>query len=1175
MRKTPKPKIVIDLESFLIDLNIPEKDIDLTLSFKGTANRTPRRFYLALIALLIYQMKGRGKLVPVPLDEYIDDLVLLDERLSGKDKSETVDLLYNKITRNWIHRLPYLMVGNRLCEPIHREVYRDDSRKKSEDEITEDEKATWKKLFGISGSGKEASLKFALDKIDLALDDVSITFGPDDGHSEHAWERFRSNLAQDAELQVGAFFTKRHSALEEEVISFLRATETRFTPLKPLLSDKPIAGHELYVPVSVSYKHRSGDLPSRLPQYTESAAALKRMYAFKRLPELALPSRVPWQKVRAESRLMVLADPGMGKSTLLRLEAFEAARQAREFLQARTLSIHDIVIPIQLSFQDLNQNLQSTNQGIFSALLNLIYEEYFDASDALRRFLREHLATGKCKLLLDCLDLIPSRLRNQLSRKLNSFADHFKGNIVCTSRITGYIGSFLAGAKEVEILPFSDPQIALYVTLWTKLFPAPSNGLPTQPYDFTAFLVDTPEIRGLAQVPLLLSFLCSLNYEGIELTSMRKVELYGFVLDHILGHSIQNRSAESEAILIAQKRLLGELAYYFSDLGQTVFSSEELTDFIEEYLKREDCPSDIKRHTADSIITELADEHGIILETERLKKHYTFLHLSFQEYLTASHLNTKFRRSPDESIAIARSHFWDFEWHEIVVLFAGLLRNPDLLLETIILERDDIFYSMLLLVGKCAVQCNSKSSHLRPRIVRLIYELFASCPEAPHIRSNAAMCAKFSSEILEWIEQDLTGETWVDTEDPYFLLYTLYLREQTALNFLEAVGNRKAVDILGRFLKDRYNSQFLRRLAAEALGRLRNPLGVDAIINTFKDHSEDTDLRECMILSLSGVSDKKAVALLVNILKDKKAKYFFRFSSIFALGATGTPHAIKALVWALRCDNKKLANNALLALAAYGHEMPVALALKELKANRFPINLSILDALAKSRSEGIVEFLLEALANGKGFIRKAAAKNLSELCDKLAFSALEKSARDDTVTAVRLYSKIAITAMGDNRFSAEIVEILRKSKPKFRIAAATALGKLRRELAIKPLSEALRDSNLDVRAAAINALGQLGGEEAANALVDLLKGGNLIDLAAVALANIGSFAILEKIFAVRELEISNPYVLTCLRALVLRYKKELIVKRRYPLRPELIPCCKKRVNSDWLHLNVRKFRRSW
>ena len=62
---------------------------------------------------------------------------------------------------------------------------------------------------------------------------------------------------------------------------------------------------------------------------------MKRVYASKGLSEEEIQKKQEdWEiSKQKESRVIVLADPGMGKSTLLRMEVCQAVEQAKEDLK--------------------------------------------------------------------------------------------------------------------------------------------------------------------------------------------------------------------------------------------------------------------------------------------------------------------------------------------------------------------------------------------------------------------------------------------------------------------------------------------------------------------------------------------------------------------------------------------------------------------------------------------------------------------------------------------------------------------------------------------------------------------------------------------------------------------------------------------------------------------------
>jgi predicted NACHT family NTPase len=82
------------------------------------------------------------------------------------------------------------------------------------------------------------------------------------------------------------------------------------------------------------------------------------------------------------------------------------------------------------------------------------------------------------------------------------------------------------GAKEVEIVPFKQKQIEQYIKIWfTNAADYIDNDLVSA-NGLIRELQNKPQIRGLAQNPLLLSLLCSL-YQEKELTlPARRCQIY-------------------------------------------------------------------------------------------------------------------------------------------------------------------------------------------------------------------------------------------------------------------------------------------------------------------------------------------------------------------------------------------------------------------------------------------------------------------------------------------------------------------------------------------------------------------------------------------------------------------------------------------------------------------------
>ena len=98
-----RPYIQIDLNEFKLHLYLKSRT-QLTLHF----NSPSRRFYLSVIALVVNEMKRLGKIKPIPLQEHLDLLVLLNESIGGSAGSSDKENLLHRIYSKWKDALPNL-----------------------------------------------------------------------------------------------------------------------------------------------------------------------------------------------------------------------------------------------------------------------------------------------------------------------------------------------------------------------------------------------------------------------------------------------------------------------------------------------------------------------------------------------------------------------------------------------------------------------------------------------------------------------------------------------------------------------------------------------------------------------------------------------------------------------------------------------------------------------------------------------------------------------------------------------------------------------------------------------------------------------------------------------------------------------------------------------------------
>jgi TolB-like protein/class 3 adenylate cyclase/tetratricopeptide (TPR) repeat protein len=218
-----RPSIKIDLNEFKFHLFFKNKT-PLTLHF----NSPSRKFYLSLIALVVQEMKKLGEIKTIPLQNYLNTLVLLNEAVGEGAGSSNMTSLLHRIYTKWRVALPNLeeaplfkVLGkNKMeAEGAIRKIY----------SFTDTEKDQWANLFEYSGSEENIRLKFALNKIGVGLDEAEIIFG--DYRNGEAWDQFIAGL------EVASIERVKYPLPEEPSIAILPFLNMTRNPKQEFLCD--------------------------------------------------------------------------------------------------------------------------------------------------------------------------------------------------------------------------------------------------------------------------------------------------------------------------------------------------------------------------------------------------------------------------------------------------------------------------------------------------------------------------------------------------------------------------------------------------------------------------------------------------------------------------------------------------------------------------------------------------------------------------------------------------------------------------------------------------------------------------------------------------------------------------------------------------------------------------
>ena len=356
------------------------------------------------------------------------------------------------------------------------------------------------------------------------------------------------------------------------------------------------------------------------------------------------------QTIREHQRLLVLGEPGMGKTVALERMVWETAKA------------DEVVVPILVQLLYF-QGLELIE--LIRVALNETGRLTFDNTKSTRAFLHE----TKCLILFDGLNETPGRQREQVIGAIASFMREYpEHRYVVTSRSQDELWRKLRSAELIQeavvVQTISDAQAQGY--LQAHLGKEKGNAFYNR--------LDA-SLKALARTPLLLKLIKDAG-EGSDQLPRNRGELFDkYVMNKLLEREQKLELMETPEV---KKKALAHLAFALQLNHQLACDRE----WAEKALSEKGLGAKTDTILKESLL------HGLLIQqTLPDKQLLRFIHQSVQEYFVALTLLSEVKVEKNASLFQTASRMYskrnltvwakDNWWSESFVQLAGLLDDAD------------------------------------------------------------------------------------------------------------------------------------------------------------------------------------------------------------------------------------------------------------------------------------------------------------------------------------------------------------------------------------------------------------------------------------------------------------------------------------------------------------------
>jgi len=402
----------------------------------------------------------------------------------------------------------------------------------------------------------------------------------------------------------------------------------------------------------------------------------------------------PVQLLRPGARVVILGDPGSGKSTLLKFMALCGISPA---LQLRYKTGASDRLPIMITLRRYADELKSrANLSLFDYIRETAQGD-FSLAGFDNDFLEYWLESGKANLFFDGLDELPdSRFKQIVRDRIRALATTYPGNnIVVSSRIVGYDHPFRFEEKDFfhcKLTALKLPEMEQFVRDWYAARIDNPHDREMHINDLVRILKDDAyrSIRELSETPLLLTIVTLVHRIDAVLPDERVV-LYQKCTETLLNtwYDWKSRGKETTRSGKTERRnrqRMENIAWWMQTRStgtgpkeRSVVPRDHLLAFLTGYIKDAENPNDPHKDAEDlaaDFIEFIKEKAGLLIELG--DRSFSFIHLTFQEYLCATYLATLGEKKGVEGVYNhLASKTGDPRWYEVIRLLVAGLRSEE------------------------------------------------------------------------------------------------------------------------------------------------------------------------------------------------------------------------------------------------------------------------------------------------------------------------------------------------------------------------------------------------------------------------------------------------------------------------------------------------------------------